>query len=113
MVAVQPGQRRRHDGLTNLSRTQPVTNTAQTLPGDLAYLPPKFRNLTELSQKQLGEAIGVTRETVRQRHIAGTLPPKLPNRPKSRPKWSAAAINEHLRQQCADSLAANSQAKND
>ena len=83
-----------------------MTNTAQTLPGDLAYLPPKFRNLTELSQKQLGEAIGVTRETVRQRHIAGTLPPKLPNRPKSRPKWSAAAINEHLRQQCADSLAA-------
>ena len=88
-------------------------NTQQALPGDLAYLPQAFRKHVELSQKQLGEVYGASRETIRQRHIAGALPPKLPNRPPSRPKWSATAINEHLRQLHEASLAANSQAKND
>ena len=84
----------------------PNTVTVTLLPGDLAYLPPKFRDLTELGQKQLAEVIGVTRETIRTRALTGALPPKLPGRPRSRPRWSAAAINEHLRQQCADSLSA-------
>ena len=90
-----------------------MTNTAQTLPGDLAYLPAQFRNHVELGQKQLGEVYGASRETIRLRHIAGELPPKLPNRPLNRPKWSATAINEHLRRLHEASLAANSQAKND
>lgn len=83
-----------------------MTTTPQALPGDLAYLPPKFRDMTELGQKQLAEAIGVTRETIRTRAILGLLPAKLPHSKPTRPKWSAAAINEHVRQQCADSLAA-------
>lgn len=83
--------------------------TLPNTPGDLAYLPVQFRDHAELGQKQLCAVFGTSRETLRLRALRGEIPPPLPGRSPNRPKWSALAINEHIRLQCQAALVAQAQ----